>query len=260
MTHRPWRLFGISLVIAIAAGTLARWLGSDRDIPHGRFSDRHWGLCFGSEGARAGETIERTLDWNYSDSFTTTLAADVDYEPAERTSAVARGPRELIDHLSIANGQLRDDRRWWNQCSGGRATITLRGPAITHWTLLGVGQLDLEKLHQSRLDLELNGTGRIRAGGAADSVVINIQGTGLVDLRSLAAGDVDASLVGVGRADLAPTGTARINIVGPGAVMLWTRPRSLTTNVVGPGRIEYAASPGDQSTSPQAGRQDDIEL
>jgi len=197
---------------------------------------RHlWGARQSSCGSATSTSQQVTLPFTATDNLTIDLPASVRYQPGDKAEAVVSGDPALIDHVRMEGGKLSLD------CDPGwldsRLDVSLSGPAISNWKLLGSGDLTLSQINQPQLRLSIRGSGSVAATGAADTVGLNISGSGAARLKDLAAKSVQIDVRGSGDAQLSAQADADISISGSGNVELFGRPILRRSEIRGSGRI-----------------------
>lgn len=172
------------------------------------------------------------------------------------TSARATGSREALDRLTIdSQGQtlrIRPNRSAWGGNPGaqqGIVEVTLSTRQLRAGRVIGAGALDIDGVEGLRVDLTVEGSGRIRAVNVeADNLFVGVRGSGRIDLageaRTLRAdvqgsGDIDGSRLAAddvtldasstGNVALGPARSARINAGGLGEVTVLGRPACTVT-------------------------------
>lgn len=120
---------------------------------------------------------------------------------------------------------------------GSSIEVRIKGPTLRHIGLSGSGNVDVTGISQSELGVDIRGSGSVRGRGAVQKLELNIFGSGNAELADLLSEDVDVSIYGSGGADVSASGTAAVKIVGSGDVRLSSTPRSLSTEVIGSGRV-----------------------
>lgn len=161
------------------------------------------------------------------------------------SSATASGSQAALDRVSIdVNGQtlrIRRNRNTWSGNPGvqeGPLTIDIATRTLRSARLIGPASLDVDRAEGLRVDLIVEGSGRLRAANvAADNLSIGLAGSGRLEIAGTAenlnadiqgTGDVDASglraenatlIVGTaGNFALRVTETANISAYGVGTV------------------------------------------
>lgn len=185
----------------------------------------------------AGATAtSRVLNWDGSNHVELTLPGHARYVRGSDDKLRATGDPQVLAHLKVDSGDIELDCRGWRSRTKD-LEITLPGREFRKFGVAGTGGMTLDRLDQSRLEIEIAGTGSITATGKVDTVKIEIAGTGSADFGKVASREVEVEMAGVGRSDIAPTERAKIEIAGPGEVVLHSNPRLLETEIAGPGRL-----------------------
>ena len=126
------------------------------------------------------------------------------------SSAVASGSQAALDRVSIdVSGQtlrIRRNRSSWTGNSGaqeGPLTVELATRTLRSARLIGPASLDVDRAAGLRVDLIVEGSGRLRAANVeADNLSIGLAGSGRLEIAGTAetlsadiqgTGDVDAS-------------------------------------------------------------------
>lgn len=179
----------------------------------------------------------RELDWRGGD-IEVFLPADVHFQRAPDWRATATGSRAAVARLHLRDGRIRLGG------SGGRGSsaleIRLAGPTIGRVTASSSAAIHLEGLDQPSLDVAILGSGSVTASGTVQSLGVQILGSGDAELGGLRTVDLDASILGSGDATVAPTGEAKVRILGSGDLNLATRPRSVASRIMGSGEVNEA--------------------
>ena len=232
----------------------------------------------------------RVLAWTGGDRLFVALPADVRYVQGPAGKMVITGPTSDIDDIVVEHGVIRHERlgfRWWNWGWNWRSDpgvrIVVTAPQLNEAGVSGSGHLDLGRLAQDHLDVEISGSGAldltgrfkslrlsmsgsgaarlsridaadlsaslsgsgwIRASGAAGAVHLGISGSGAADMGDLVAQDVTANLSGSGFAKLSPKRSADLTVSGSGGIRLLTEPPSISAHRSGSGSIVH---PGGSS-------------
>lgn len=126
------------------------------------------------------------------------------------SSALASGSQAALDRMTIdVNGQtlrIRRTRSSWGGNPGaqeGPVTIALATRNIRSARLIGPARLDLDGAEGLRVDLIVEGSGRLRASGvAADNLSIGLAGSGTLEVAGTAE-NLTADIQGTGDLDAA---------------------------------------------------------
>ncbi|WP_133705172.1 GIN domain-containing protein [Rhizobium sp. BK313] len=194
-----------------------------------------WGAVPSTCGSTASTKQQVTLPFTASDSLAIDLPASVRYQPGDKAEAIVSGDPALIDHVRMEGGRLSldCDPGWFES----RLDVSLSGPAISNWKLLGSGDLTLSQINQPQLRLNIRGSGSVAATGTADTVGLNISGSGAARLKDLAAKSVQIDIRGSGDAQMTAQADADVSISGSGNVELFGRPILRRSEIRGSGRI-----------------------
>jgi len=181
----------------------------------------------------------RTLSWDGSDSVRLVVFSDARYAPGNDAMLHASGDPQVLAHLRIREGTIELDCRGWRDRD--QIKLTLPGREFRKFAIAGRSDLVLEKMNQPSVNIDIAGTGTVRAEGRIDDVAIRIAGIGHADFGKVTSLTAKAELAGVGSADIAPTDTATIKIAGPSTVNLHSNPKNLDTQIAGPGHLKKLA-------------------
>ena len=198
----------------------------------------------------SGEIVTREMrweGWTRADSY---IPGTVYYQPGPEWRVTVKGPESSVGHLRIEGGQiLFDAPQMYPQSSSLEVRIT--GPSLESFGLKGSGALILENITQKHLEINLFGSGSVRGRGAVEELELKAFGSGNAELGELATVDLDVSMFGSGNVEVAPTGNVDISSFGSGDVRLRTKPRHVSTKMIGSGRVIQldAAESASQGTS-----------
>ncbi|PTE09761.1 GIN domain-containing protein [Mesorhizobium helmanticense] len=186
-------------------------------------------------GAATSTRREVTLPFSAGDSLTIDLPASVHYQPGDKAEAVVSGDSALLDHVRMEGGRLSLD------CEPGwfasRLDVSLSGPAISEWKVLGSGDLALSQINQPELRLSIRGSGSVTATGVAQTVGLDISGSGSGELKDLIAQSARIEIRGSGDAQITAQADADVSISGSGDVELYGHPTMRRSQVRGSGSI-----------------------
>ena len=186
-------------------------------------------------GAITSVRKEVTLPFSANDSFTIALPASVRYQPGDKAEAVVSGDSTLIDHVRMEGSQLSLDCEtgWFSP----RLDVTVSGPAISDWRLVGSGELTLSQVNQPELRLNIRGSGSVVATGTTQTVDLEISGSGSGRLKDLIAQSAQIEIRGSGDAEVTARADADVSISGSGDVDLYGHPTMRRSQVRGSGSI-----------------------
>jgi hypothetical protein len=181
------------------------------------------------------------VDGPYQVTVTTGLAS----------SARAEGSTEALERVSVEvlgnTLRVRANRSGWGGYPGERAgpvrlAVTTR--ELHAAMVVGSGSLDVDRTKGLRVDLSVNGSGRLGVAAVeADNLVVGLLGGGRITLAGRAK-QLKATIQGSG--DLAAAGLsaddAQINADTAGIVTVAVA-RTVKLNATGPGDVEIIGSP-----------------
>jgi hypothetical protein len=159
----------------------------------------------------------------------------VHFKTGTQWQATATGPEAILKHLQFNHGKLEFDQSM-NLCDVD-LKIELTGPDVRHWRLAGSGNLSLEQVDQTNLDIVLAGSGIVTASGNVARTRVLIAGSGNAKLDQLVVKDADVQIQGSGNVDIAPVEIIEVEIGGSGTVRLWSKPKSVQTRIRGSGSV-----------------------
>jgi len=115
-------------------------------------------------------------------------------------------------------------------------SVEVRVPSLAAVTLSGSGNISVNGIDAPRLTVTLPGSGAIYAGGTVTNLHVTIGGSGLAQLRNLAARDVHAVVAGSGLIRVTATASLNAAVTGSGAVIYSGNPQ-VTSSVTGIGAV-----------------------
>ena len=186
-------------------------------------------------GRSTSTTKQVTLPFSAGDSFTIAVPASVRYQPGDKAQAIVSGDSALVDHVRMQGSELSLDCEpgWFNN----RVDVTLSGPAMTNWKILGSGDLALGEVNQPALNLDIRGSGSVTASGTARTIDLRISGSGSGRVKSLVAQSAKVDIRGSGDAEITAQADADVFISGSGDVDIYGHPTMKRSEVHGSGSI-----------------------
>ncbi|HEY1876491.1 MAG TPA: DUF2807 domain-containing protein, partial [Rhizomicrobium sp.] len=269
MVHR------LVIIAVVGLGASAALMGAAAAIGGRDFSDGFGGLFDGRprcEAVPGATATARDLDWDGSDHAALNLLGQASYTPGTADKVHASGDPQILAHLRVRRGTVELDCRGWRDRTADLA-ITLPGRTFDKFEVIG-GRLTLNGLNQSRVEVDIAGSGKVqasgkleevklavagsgemtldrltakqgeveiagsgtvRAKGAIDDLKIEIGGSGRADFGQVASRIAKVEIGGHGNVDIAPTDEANIEIGGSGDVNLHSNPKKLDTEIGGSG-------------------------
>lgn len=221
---------------AVCLGGAAAISGGNMDmLDIGMFGGK--AHCAQVPGATA---TSRTLDWDGSDHAGLAMPATANYAPGTDDKVHASGDPQVLAHLRVRDGTVEMDCRSWRSAAS-QVVITLPGRTFKKFILTGTGKMNLERLEQPDLKVQVAGVATIKANGRVDDLRIEMAGVSHADFARVSGRKVHVKLAGVSQADIAPSDEAHVEIAGPSEVTLHSNPRTLETDIAGPGRLRKLA-------------------
>lgn len=281
MTHKLVVIAVIGLTVSAvcigAAGAIGGKNFDDGFSGFDLFNDKP--RCEVTAGATA---TNRDLAWDGSDHVGLAVDGHASYAPGSDNKVHVTGDPQILAHLRVNDGDIEMDCRGWHKRTK-ELKIVLPGREFRKFGIAGGGNLVLDKLDQSRVKIEIAGSGSVKANGKIDDVQMEIAGSGDADFDQLTAregrfeiagsgsirakgriDDLKIEIAGSGRGDfgqvaarnarveigghgnvdIAPSEEAKIEIGGSGDVYLHSNPKELETDMGGSGRIHKLAAGG----------------
>lgn len=180
---------------------------------------------------------------------------------AATTRAVVSGGRGSVDGVSVeVQGQtlrIRRNPSAWSSDPRVRAApaqVMLSGRTLRSARLVGTGSLDIEGVEGQRLDLAVDGSGRIRAAGLrVDRISAGLRGAGSITLAG-AAEQLSAEIQGGGDFDARALQVedATVTAATTGAVALNVR-RTVAVTASGLGEVDVDGPAACTVRGPSAG-------
>ena len=252
-------------VLSVATLFAALAIGGPEALSHAAWNfgpGHHWAVNeerWDRDGwhSETGPQSSRELAWTGGDTLNVEIPAEVRYTQAPGPVKVTvSGSKRAVDDIELRNGHIdygHNHGRHW-----AKLVITMTSPDVTRFGLQGSSSLSIEGYRQPRLRLDLSGNAGVTAKGEADTVELEISGSGEADLRQLKIKGADVDVSGSGEATLAPSEWAKVDISGEGDVTLLTRPAKLDTNISGSGNLHQedgetaTPSPSPPASPPKA--------
>lgn len=158
-------------------------------------------------------------------------AFTVEVTIGQGSSDYIEGHPDAINRIavSVIGRTLRVSRNisnnWGGSGEGGAATLHLTTPSLEQATLIGSGDVSIDRMEGGRLTINLGGNGRLSVGAVeADNLALALTGAGVMELG--------------GHAE-----TGRVTVQGPGTVNApGLTVENVRISVDGPGYIEIDSS------------------
>lgn len=179
----------------------------------------------------------REWAWSGGDKLVTDAPATIEMTPGNPPAVIVHGDNDILRSLMFGDGKLvvRDPLR--GKLKSKNADMDMQGVDLKEIDVIGTGVVRLRHISKDKLTINVSGAGRLTADGHVGELILNVSGAGRARLSDLKVDKVTLQLDGAGRADISPVEAANITIRGVGRAALHSKPKSLTSNVSGYGRI-----------------------
>lgn len=122
---------------------------------------------------------------------------------------------------------------------GQRVAVEITLPNLPVASIEGSGDLCLEDLLQDEIELEITGSGCIRASGEVSHLRVAISGSGDVKAKELLASIAELRVSGSGDIKAHATQSLSARVSGSGDIKVWGNPALRDTRVSGSGDIKF---------------------
>jgi hypothetical protein len=185
--------------------------GSDEMLRHVRFGEGN--IVMDNDGG---------FSWNHERLDITVTGAAVN------NFIVAGSSKMLL-------GKLQRDSLSINDSGSGSAELDASVKGDTNLIVSGSGKINFGALQAQHLQARISGSGSIQGTGHADSLDLNISGSG--HFGDIASSRANVTMSGSGQAAIAPHDEAHVNISGSGTVRMPAKPTQLDVRVSGSGHV-----------------------
>ncbi len=205
--------------------------------------------------AHAGDrtTVTRTYPW-HSDRLALEVPADVQYHPAATWSLTISAPEQTLRELVVEDGRIKSRVHacfslipfcmHFGTDIEHTVHVSISGPALRVIRVDGTADLELDQVHQDRLALQIDGSGKVQGSGAVQVLAVTIDGAGTVHLGHLSEQRARVHINGSGTVSIAPTDSVSVNIAGAGTVRLHSNPAHVTSHIYGAGELTRVPATG----------------
>ena len=188
-------------------------------------------------------TINRMLSWAGGEKLEFTVPAHIIFTQGPTPAITITGPAPLANHVVLDGDKLRLDRHFDNLDGAHGLTIAITAPTLHEFDLESAQDLHIDHIDTDVLVIDISGAGNVQANGTAKTLNLTLEGLGNADLAALTLTDATIEIDGLGHVKAGPTGNARVEINGAGAVTLTRRPFHLSQEINGAGSIDVPPAP-----------------
>lgn len=115
--------------------------------------------------------------------------------------------------------------------------INVTVPELAAARVSGAGDLNVDGVYSTQLDLSISGAGDVRASGQVNQITAKISGAGSADLQELQAEHAKVKISGAGDIDVFATDSIDARVSGAGSVNCFGKPQNVKQHVSGVGSI-----------------------
>lgn len=188
--------------------------------------------CKGTPAKMSG--AEGRIAWDGSETVAIAVPAKAHWRRGEGSELVLRGDADDLARIRLDEGTIR---LCGNDDLDDKVEIILPGRTFRSVTIAGAGDVRMEDIDQTELDLTIAGAGEIKADGNSDAVKLTIAGAGDARLGKLTTKRLGVTITGAGSAEASPKDNADVTIMGAGKVDLLTRPATHDFDIFGAGDV-----------------------
>lgn len=170
-------------------------------------------------------------------------------EQGNETQVIARGTKAALADLDpvVEKGVLRLKEkkgfiRERLRVKSDVATVTIRMPNLTSFSLAGAGNATFKELKTGNLELKIAGSGDIDASGSCKALNINLAGSGDINAKDFKCEAVAVKIAGAGDVSTYASRDFSARIMGAGSINVYGNPVNRSRSVFGAGDITYVAS------------------
>ena len=178
----------------------------------------------------------RTVGTFHGLDIATVIDVDVTIGPVARVEL--RGPADWVAKIStdVKDGVLRISLpSYVNHVPKLSAVITM--PELTSVAVSGVASVHVAKLAAKTLEVAISGVGSVDLAGTADTLHVDVSGTGQLMEKELTTSTTTLDVAGSGEATIRATKEVDANVSGVGDVTILGKPATIHKHVSGVAEI-----------------------
>jgi hypothetical protein len=156
-----------------------------------------------------------------------------------KQSVVVTADDNLLDRVTteVRSGTLVIANAPGSFTTKSPMSVEVDVPTLTALTVSGSGNIVVNGIETSSLEVALPGSGAVTGDGTATQLDVVVSGSGLVQFTQLVAQDVRAVVSGSGSIFVNATKSLDASVSGSGAIVYAGSPQDVTKNVTGSGAI-----------------------
>ena len=154
-------------------------------------------------------------------------------------SVVVHADDNLLDRVTtrVSGAKLTIGNEAGGFTTRNPMRIDVTVPAVDELKLSGSGTIGAEGVEVDEFTIALSGSGAVSASGHARHVVVQLNGSGDVQLQDLVAQDVRATMSGTGRIAVHATESLDASVPGTGSIVYTGNPPQVRKSVNGVGSV-----------------------
>jgi hypothetical protein len=186
--------------------------------------------CTSAAAGPQTETV-RSVGAFHGLDVATVIDVDVTIGPVARVEL--RGPSDWVAKIStdVIDGVLRISLPKNDHVPKLSAVITM--PELTSVAVSGVAGVHVAKLAAKTLDVTITGVGSVELAGTADTMHVDISGTGQLMAKALTTSATTLTVAGSGEATIRATKQVDASVSGVGDVTILGNPATIHKHVSG---------------------------
>jgi hypothetical protein len=168
-------------------------------------------------------------------------STDIEVRLGAAPSLAVRADDNILQQITsrVENGTLiLDTRGSFRTRTSPRAFVTV--PNLDSLASRGSGNADIAGIANRRIELQLQGSGNIKAIGRTEEIRVALRGSGNIDTRQLSAGVADVSLTGSGNVYVVTNGVLNGRAVGSGNIYVEGQPSVRNVKESGSGKVIFS--------------------
>ena len=168
-------------------------------------------------------------------------STDIEVRLGAAPSLAVRADDNIVQQITsrVENGTLIIDTRGsFRTHTSPHAYVTV--PNLEYLASRGSGNADIAGVSNRRLELQLQGSGNIKAIGRTEEIKVALRGSGDIDTRGLSAGIADVALSGSGNVRVVTNGVLNARLAGSGNIYVSGQPGQRNVREAGSGNVIFS--------------------